>query len=80
MELIMYEALKVAFKNKDYVYQIIKHKFYLHGCAEFQILLDGMTQTIVKNQSGWTTKNSFEENADLIKAIGESISSRYQLE
>lgn len=80
MELIVYEVSRVHFKDQGYVYQVIKCDLIDENQVEFQILLNGMTQTIIKNENGWMGKNSLLLNQDLIRTIGASIANQYRLD
>ena len=73
------EQLKVLFNNWNYYFQILNYKLTSNN-VEIQILLNGVTRTLVKKENGsWTLKqgNNLLQN-ELIESIGKTLSKQFR--
>ena len=76
----MGQVLRITFNNTDYTFQILNATPLSTENHEIQILLNGVTVTIIKDKSGWKPKNDFNhQDFGLAAAIGKVLSLRYRI-
>lgn len=64
----------------DYTFQVLNNKPLSKYDHEIQILLNGTTITLIKDDSGWRAKNQSEDYINnLADAIGKMLSLRYRI-
>jgi len=70
----------MTFGQRDYIFQVLNLADLGGKKYEVQVLLDGVTTTLIKDQETWRLKKD-EYNSDpaLINAIGKAIGLRYRL-
>ena len=73
--------LRITFKDKDYVYQIVDSKLINQNTTEIDLLLDGEKIGIMRDSKMvWKQKggvNGVDE--ELIQALGRSVSLRLRM-
>jgi hypothetical protein len=75
----MGQIFTINLKGSEFHYQLIKLN-QIDRIVESQILLQGTTVTLCKDDKGWTQKeNTIPLLNELIQAIGNSISLRYRI-
>lgn len=75
----MGQVFTINLKGADFHYQLIKLN-QIDREVESQILLQGTTITLCKDDTGWRQKeSSIPVLKELIQAIGNSISLRYRI-
>jgi hypothetical protein len=76
----MGQVLRITFNNIDYNYQILNTRPVSKETQEIQILLEGTTQTLVRNGNQWLPKETDETVVpDLVVAIGRALGLRYRI-
>jgi len=76
----MGQVLRITFDQIDYSFQILNSKPISKTDQEIQILLNGVTTTLIKDDSGWHPKTAGDfEKAGLAAAIGKAIALRYRI-
>ncbi len=76
----MGQVLRITFDQIDYSFQILNSKPISKSDQEIQILLNGVTTTLVKDASGWHPKTADDfAKAGLAAAIGKAIAFRYRI-
>ena len=76
----MGQVLRITFDQIDYSFQILNSKPISKSDQEIQILLNGVTTTLVKDASGWHPKTADDfAKAGLATAIGKAIALRYRI-
>lgn len=76
----MGQVLRITFNQKDYNFQILNSKPVSKADQEIQILLNGVTTTLIKDINGWHPKEEGDiEIVELAVAIGKAIGLRYRI-
>jgi hypothetical protein len=76
----MGQELRITFNGQDYHFQILNSKPINKSDQEIQLLLNGITTTLIKDDNGWRLKEQGDpENVDLAVAIGKAIGLRYRI-
>jgi hypothetical protein len=76
----MGQVLRITFNNIDYNYQILNTSPVSMETQEIQILVEGTTQTLVRNGNQWLPKEPDETLVpDLVTAIGRALGLRYRI-
>jgi len=75
----MGQPLRITHNNSDHIFQIVNSNPISKSTVELEIILNGKTIKLVKDD-GWIQKES-DETIDerLIQAIGKAISLRYRI-
>lgn len=72
--------MRITFNDKDYVYYINNSSSINKATTELQILLNGETLDLVKNERKvWVQKGENTLDPEFIQAIGRSISLRFRM-
>lgn len=72
--------MRITFNDKDYVYYINNSSSINKATTELQILLNGETLDLVKNdRKVWVQKGENTLDPEFIQAIGRSISLRFRM-
>jgi predicted nicotinamide N-methyase len=73
--------LRITFKDNDYVYQIINSKLIDQYTTEFDIILNGDTVSLIKDEKRlWVQKDEIKSiDPELVHALGRSVSLRLRL-
>ena len=72
--------MRITFNDKDYVYYINNSSSINKATTELQILLNGETLDLVKNDKKiWIQKGENTLDPEFIQAIGRSISLRFRM-
>ena len=75
----MGQVLRGTHQDKDHTFQIINSKIVGKETQEIQVLLDGVTVSIIKEGNVWRPKDHVEQMpVGLISAIGKAIALRYR--
>lgn len=75
----MGQVFTINLSGSAFHYQLIKLN-QINRTVESQILLQGTTVTLCKDEKGWTQKeNTVPIVKELVQAIGNSISLRYRI-
>ena len=76
----MRQPLRMTFGQRHYIFQVLNLADLGRKKYEVQVLLDGVTTTLIKDQETWRLKKD-EYNSDpaLINAIGKAIGLGYRL-
>ena len=75
----MGQVLRITYNNSDYHFQILNHTPVSKETGEIQILLDGVTQTLVCRDRKWVAKTEHGPETGLTEAIGKAIALRYRI-
>jgi hypothetical protein len=76
----MGQVLRITFNNIDYTFEILNTRPVSKETKEIQILLNGVTQTLVCNERRWVPKTEVGEMPnELASAIGKMIALRYRI-
>jgi hypothetical protein len=76
----MGQVLRITFNNMDYTFQILNTRPVSKETKEIQILLNGVTLTLVCNERQWVPKSEAEDSPyELVAAIGRMIALRYRI-
>jgi hypothetical protein len=76
----MGQVLTINVDKSKYQFQVLKLNQVNRSIVESQILLQGNTVTLCKDEKGWIQKDGTNPIIqDLVKAIGNSISLRYRV-
>ena len=79
----MGQPLRITYLGKDYTFQILNTTSISSERFEIQILLEGVTRTLVKDQYDWKPVGLCEpedaESAGLTQAIGKAIALRFRI-
>jgi len=77
---IMGQVLRITFNQQDYTFEILNTRPVSKETEEIQILLNGVTYTLVCEQRRWVPKTeSGELPNELAAAIGKTIALRYRI-
>jgi hypothetical protein len=73
--------LRITFKDKDYVYQIVDSKLINQHTTELDILLNGDKVELIKDERRvWIQKNGISSlDPELVQALGRSVSLRLRM-
>jgi len=73
--------LRITFKDRDYVYQIIDSKLIDQHSTELNLLLNGEKIGLVKNEKRvWVQRDDHNSiDPELIQALGRSVSLRMRM-
>jgi len=73
--------LRITFKDKDYVYQILDSKHINHKLTEIDLLLNGEPIGLLRDTDlVWKLKtNSQDIDSELVQALGRSVSLRLRM-
>lgn len=73
--------LRITFKDKDYIYQIIDSKHINHKLTEIELLLNGEPIGLLRDTDMiWKLKvNSKDIDSELVQALGRSVSLRLRM-
>jgi hypothetical protein len=73
--------LRITFKDKDYVYQIVNSKLINKNTTEIELIWAGEKIELIKDlKQGWILKNSETSiDPELIHALGRSVSLRLRM-
>lgn len=73
--------LRITFKDKDYVYQILNSKLIDKYTTEIELIWSGNTIQLIKDvKHGWLLKNGDNSiDPDLVQALGRSVSLRLRM-
>jgi hypothetical protein len=75
----MGQPLRITYNNSDHTFQIVNSDPISKSTTELEILLEGKTIKLIKND-GWIQKENDESlDESLIQAIGKAISLRYRI-
>jgi hypothetical protein len=76
----MGQVLRITFNNIDYTFQILNTSPVSRETKEIQILVNGVTQTLICNERQWVPKTETGEIPHgLAAAIGKMIALRYRI-
>ena len=76
----MGQVLRITFNNIDYTFQILNTRPVSKETKEIQILLNGVTYTLICNERQWVPKTEAGEMpSELAAAIGKMIALRYRI-
>jgi len=80
LEPIMGQVLRITFNQQDYTFEILNTRPVSKETEEIQILLNGVTCTLVCQERRWLPKTeSGELPNELAAAIGKAIALRYRI-
>lgn len=73
--------LRITFKDKDYIYQIVNSKLIDKNTTEIELIWSGEKIELLKDtKQGWVMKNGDKSiDAELIQALGRSVSLRLRM-
>jgi hypothetical protein len=72
--------LRITFKDKDYVYQIVNSKLIDQYTTEIDLLLNNEKIALVKDiKSVWIQKDGEQIDPELAQALGRSVSLRLRM-
>ncbi len=73
--------LRITFKDKDYVYQILNSKLIDKYTTEIELIWSGEKIQLIKDaKQGWLLKNGDTTlDPDLVQALGRSVSLRLRM-
>jgi len=73
--------LRLTFKDKEFVYQIIDSKHINHKLTEIELLLNGERIDLIRDVNlVWKTKDEhLEFDSELAQALGRSVSLRMRM-
>ena len=73
--------LRITFKDKDYVYQIVDSKHINHKLTEIDLLLNGEPIGLLRDiDLVWKLKiDSQDVDSELVQALGRSVSLRLRM-
>lgn len=73
--------LRITYKDKDYVYQVMNTSSITNATTELKILIDGKNVELVKDaKSVWVQKEGeLELEPELVQALGRSVSLRFRM-
>lgn len=73
--------LRITFKEKDYVYQIVNSKLIDKNTTEIELIWSGEKIELLKDiKQGWILKNGDKSiDSELIQALGRSVSLRLRM-
>jgi hypothetical protein len=73
--------LRITFKDKDYVYQIVDSKHINHKLTEIDLLLNGEPIALLRDiDLIWKLKiDSQDIDSELVQALGRSVSLRLRM-
>lgn len=73
--------LRITFKDKDFVYQIVDSKLINQYTTEIDILLDGDKIELIKDEKQvWIQKDGSKSiDPELVQALGRSVSLRLRM-
>jgi hypothetical protein len=75
----MGQVLRITFNNIDYHYQVLTTPVSKET-REIQILLDGTTETLIREQGQWLAKETAGRPVpELLAAIARTLSLRYRI-
>jgi hypothetical protein len=75
----MAQVLRITFNDIDYNYQVINTTPIGKDTFEIQILLDGNTHTLTRQQGQWLAAATENADPNLLAAIGRALSLRYHI-
>ena len=76
----MGQVLRITYNNTDYTFQILNTSPLSKEDREIQILVNGITTTIIKDNNGWRPKDDTDADAvGLATAIGKSLTLRFRI-
>jgi len=73
--------LRITFKDKDYIYQILDSKHINHKLTEIELLLNGEPIGLLRDTDLiWKLKiNTLDIDSELVQALGRSVSLRLRM-
>jgi hypothetical protein len=73
--------LRITYKDKDYVYQVMNTSSITNATTELKILIDGKNVELVKDErSVWVQKEGdLDLEPELVQALGRSVSLRFRM-
>jgi len=73
--------LRITFKDKDYVYQIVDSKHINHKLTEIDLLLNGEPIALLRDiDLIWKLKSNAQDiDSELVQALGRSVSLRLRM-
>jgi len=73
--------LRITFKDKDYIYQIVDSKHINHKLTEIELLLNGEPIGLLRDTDLiWKLKiNTQDIDSELVQALGRSVSLRLRM-
>ena len=73
--------LRITFKDKDYVYEIVNSKLIDKNTTEIELMFSGEKIELIKDiKTGWLLKNGDTRiDPELIQALGRSVSLRLRM-
>ena len=73
--------LRITFKDKDYIYQIVNSKLIDKHTTELELIWCGEKIELIKDdKQGWVLKNGDTTiDGELVQALGRSVSLRLRM-
>lgn len=73
--------LRITYKDKDYVYQVLNTSSITNATTELKILIDGKNVELIKDErSVWVQKQGdLDLEPELVQALGRSVSLRFRM-
>ena len=73
--------LRITFKDKDYVYQIVDSKHINHKLTEIDLLLNGEPIALLRDiDLIWKLKSNAQDiDSEFVQALGRSVSLRLRM-
>lgn len=73
--------MRITFKDKDYVYQIVNSKLLDRNTTEIELMWSGEKIELIKDvKKGWLLKHGDTRiDPELIQALGRSVSLRLRM-
>jgi len=73
--------LRITYKDKDYVYQVMNTSSISNATTELKILIDGKNVELMKDErSVWVQKQGeLDLEPELVQALGRSVSLRFRM-
>jgi hypothetical protein len=73
--------LRITYKDKDYVYQVMNTSSITNATTELKILIDGKNVELIKDaKSIWVQKEGeLDLEPELVQALGRSVSLRFRM-
>ncbi|MCO5936718.1 hypothetical protein NAF17_14335 [Mucilaginibacter sp. RB4R14] len=73
--------LRITFNDKDYVYQIVNSRLINQNTTELELLLNGETLQLTKQNTIWIQKEGEHDILDpqFVQALGRSVSLRLRM-